>query len=70
MDKIKSIGGYIVIVTCIIAVAHGLIHRQFFAPMEISLACIFGIALWVIGFLGEKAQKYLFSKSRKKSSAK
>ncbi len=70
MDKIKYIGGYIVIVSCIIAVAHGLIYWKFFAPKEISFACIFGIILWVIGFLGEKAQKYIFSKSRKKTNAK
>jgi uncharacterized membrane protein (DUF373 family) len=67
MDRIREIGKYIVIVTCIIAVAHGLIYRTFFAPLEISIACVAGIILWVVGYLGVKIPKYLKSRKTQRS---
>jgi uncharacterized membrane protein (DUF373 family) len=70
MDTVRQIGKYVVITTCIIAVAHGIIYRQYFAPFEISLACWGGLLLWVVGFAGVKIQKYMASRSLKKANTR
>jgi ABC-type enterochelin transport system permease subunit len=67
MDWLREIGKYIVIVTCAIAVLHGIIYRTMFAPLEISIACMVGIVLWVIGFLGMKIQKFMDSRRPRKA---
>ena len=49
MDVIRQIGKYTCIAACIIAVANLIIHRQFWAPLPVSIACWIGLALWIIG---------------------
>lgn len=52
LDAIRQLGKYICICTVIIAVGHGLIYRQFWAPCYVSVVCWIGILIWVIGASG------------------
>ncbi len=52
LDSIRKIGKYVAMAACMVAVAHGFIYWKLFCPMEVSMACIFGIILWAIGRAG------------------
>ena len=70
MDTVRRIGKYIAIVSCIIAIAHGIIYRKYFAPFEVSVACWIGVFIWIIGYIGVKIQKRRASGSPKKAAGK
>ncbi len=66
MDLIATIGKYIVITTCLIAVAQGIIEQKWFAhDIRIAYACLIGAFIWLIGFIGVKVRKYRAKRAEK-----
>lgn len=70
MDYVRKVGKYLVLVSIIIAVLHGLVYQKIFAPFEVSIACWIGVILWIIGFGGAKLQKYLASRAERRLPTK
>lgn len=69
LDAIRQLGKYICICTVIIAVGHGLIYRQFWAPFYVSVVCWIGILIWVTGASGMWIRKRAASRTSNKAGA-
>lgn len=58
METMRQIGKYVTIAACITAVAWGVIHWRYFAPIELSVACWVGLIIWISGAVGVRVQRY------------
>lgn len=69
LNVIRVVGKYLTICTVIVAVVHGIVFRQFWAPFQVSVLCWIGIFIWLIGAGGLWLRKRQSSRSSKRSGA-
>lgn len=69
LEAIRQVGKFLTLVTCAIAILHGIIYWKFFAPLAISLICVVAVILWIIGAAGTWIIKFQRSRHAKKIAA-
>jgi hypothetical protein len=69
LNLIRLLGKYIAICSVIVAILHGVVYQQFWAPFYVSIACWLGIIIWLIGAGGLWLRKRTSSRSSKKAGA-
>lgn len=52
LEIIKKVGFYIALASSLIAVANGVINKTLLAPLPLSVICVIGVVLWLIGLVG------------------
>jgi len=58
MEHLRQVGKILTISICIVAIFYGIMHKRYFAPFELSVACWVALIVWIVGAVGVRVQKY------------
>ena len=65
MEHLRQVGKILTISICIVAIFYGIMHKRYFAPFELSVACWIALTAWIVGAVGVRIQKHRAQRTEK-----